>query len=881
MVGVASCGCPGNRADHPGFYSLIPSNLRIPDEEEEAERGGMPFYENIYYPLEPERAQMSPDVLATPWIPRPTTPPRRPAYSHDSRFKFRTRHESVDWRRIGAIDLDRLANELDFVTLQENIMAITFCNLEHEKCPRCHSSLDPVLLKLLRLCQYTIEYLLHTQEYLSTNLQTLEEKVRATLIDTEEIQVKMAKQTQEVKTLKEECKRRKKIISTQQMLISSSAGPYHKCPHCEKAFMTHSYLQSHMTRRHPEGKQNIQPSNNMQYEIDHLKEELRLAKSQLEVEQAAHLEKISQIQENEHKKSIEKNVLKKFDEWKKEEREKFEDELSKVREMFMKELKEVTSKNTSLENELLEIKKESLHRRSGLGVLEECPPSDTEEGTSKCPRDIQSVKEMLDIQEEKWGKRIHQLHEEHEKEKKQLLSKVEKLRLSVNEDQRTANDFYKKRLDELGQKFREQNELIRCQREQIKELSNKPPVAKKYSAPTLMPTLQNVEPKLSAPVTRDLDSEEVPSTSKQQLINALRKNPSLTKELRKVLEQGVVEKLESLGVKPGVRGIPSDHFNRVLDTVETFRDEKEKSIPRFPQIRQKLIKHVNQKVGEQASATSLNVNASSPFITDVFSTFKSSTLGSTSSASLPRQTKSRTSILKSSQEELRNETKYPLPVTSSTPKIKLVSSKETHLTKPSSITTPPFSSDDESDLLDESAQHHTRRDSLKAKSSLNGKVSIGFAAMSSESDGSLLEEMKPQPAQKPAPAKPARATLVKGLSEQLEKEYSTRTADLKHVGGVDVADAFVKRDPVMELKVTDLDDTEFDSSSLEDKPYEVPRSVRPRQTAAPKKELPATYAKNAYSVSKPAKADARDGDTSSTLVSSLVTVSDFSDTSDA
>ncbi|XP_075708505.1 cilium assembly protein DZIP1 isoform X2 [Rhinoderma darwinii] len=853
----------------------------------------MPFLDNVYYPIEPERANISADVLSTPWMPRPSTPTRMPSYNHDSRFKFRTRHESVDWRRIGAIDVDRLANELDFVTLQENIMGITFCNLENEKCPHCHNGLDPIMLKLFRLSQYTIEYLLHTQEYLTTNLQTLEEKVNATLAETEQIQAKMAKQTQEVKTLKDECKRRKKMISTQQLMISTNAGPYHKCQHCEKAFMNHSYLQSHMTRRHPEGKQNIQPSNKLQYEINCLKEELQQTRSQLETEQAAHLEKLSQIQENEHKRTIEHDLLKKFDDWKIEERDKFEDELNKVRGMFMKELKEVTSKNTCLEKELHEIRNDSLHRRSGLGILQESSQSDTEDVKSQCPRDIQSVKELLEIQEEKWEKRIHLLHGEHDKERNQLQSKIEKLRLSMNEDQKTANEFYKKRLDELGHRLQEQHKLIRCQKEQIQELSSKPPVAQKYSAPTPVPMLQNVEPKLSTPVTReqahrlqpiqelaeekDLDSEEVPITSKQHLINALKKNPSLTRELRKVLEQGLVEKLDSLGVKPGVRGIPSEHFNRVLGAVEIFREEKEKLIPEIPQIRQNLIKHVNQKVEERASATSVKLNSSSQFFTDVFSTFKSSTLASTSSTSLPRQTKSRTSILKSSQEEINAEPRYPIPVISSTPKIKLVSSQEAHMTKPSSITTPPFSSDDESDLQDESVQHQKRRHSLKVKSSINGKL-IGFATTESESDGSVLEEIKPQTVQKPAPAKPARATLVKELSEQLQMARSTRTADLKPVGGVDISDALVKKDPVMELKVTDLDDTEFDSTSLEDEPFEVPRSVRRRATA-PKKEFPAT--KNAFSTSKLTKGDTHDAETSSTLVSSLVTVSDFSDISDA
>ncbi|XP_073425675.1 cilium assembly protein DZIP1 isoform X2 [Dendrobates tinctorius] len=849
-------------------------------DDEEAEERGMPFFENVYYPLEPEQAQISPDRLSTPWMPRPSTPSRMLSYSHDSRFKFRTRHESVDWRRIVAIDVDRLASELDFQTLQENIMGITFCNIENEKCPRCHSSLDPSLLKLFRLAQYTIEYLLHSQEYLTTNLHTLEEKVRATLAETEQIQVKMVKQTQEVKTLKDECKRRKKIISTQQMMISASAGPYQKCQYCEKAFMNTSYLQSHITRRHPDGKQEIQASNKLQHEIKCLKEELQLTKSQLEAEQAAHLEKLSQIQENEHKKTIEQDVLRKFDDWKKEEREKFEDELNKVREMFMKELKEVTAKNSSLENELLDIKKESLHRRSGLGVLQESPTSDTEEGKSKCPHDIQSVKELLEIKEEKWGELIHLLHQEHDKETHQLMSKIENLRLSMSEVQKTANDLYKKRLDELGQKLQGQNELIKSQKEQIKELSNKAQVAKKHAAPILAPLIQNVEPKLSASITRDLDSEGVASTSKQQLIKALKKNPSLSRELRKVLEQGLLEKLETLGVKPGVQGISSEHFNKALVAVETLREEKEKLVPEIPQFRQSLIKLVNQKVEERASTTSLKLNPSSLFSTDVFSTFKSSTLGSVSSASLPRPVKYKKSILKSSQEELHVKRRYPTPVVSSTPKINLVSSKGAIVRKPSSIATPPFSSEDESDLQNESTWNHKRQDSFKAKSSLNGKFGVGFATTESESDGSVLEEIKPPPAQKLAPAKPARATLVKELSEQLDMARSARPVDLRPVGGVDIADAFAQKDPVMELKVTDLDDTEFDSTSLEDEPFEVPRSVKPRKATAPRKQLPETTGKNTFSASKLTKGDGRDADTSSTLVSSLVTVSDFSDTSD-
>ena len=47
----------------------------------------------------------------------------------------------------------------------------------------------------------------------------------------------------------------------------------------------------------------------------------------------------------------------------------------------------------------------------------------------------------------------------------------------------------------------------------------------------------------------------------------LKNKPSLTKEIT-VLEQNLVEKLELLGINTNILGIPSDHLNRGLSTVD-------------------------------------------------------------------------------------------------------------------------------------------------------------------------------------------------------------------------------------------------------------------------------------------------------------------------
>ncbi|CAI9589335.1 unnamed protein product [Staurois parvus] len=804
-----------------------------------------------------------------------------PSSTHGTLFKFRTRHESVDWRRIGSIDVDRVANELDFQTLQDNIMGVTFCSVENEKkCPHCHNNLDPVLIKLIRLAQFSVEYLLHSQEYLTSNLQTLEEKARATMKESEQLQVKITKQSAETKSLKDECRLRKKMIAAQQMMISAATGPYHKCQHCEKSFVNSSYLESHIKRRHTEeasfgGKQrqSSQQYDNLYYEIKCLKEELQSTKKQLETEKVAHLEKLSQLQESEHRKTMELEVLKKFDKWKAEEKENFEDEMRKVKEMFMKELKDVTDKNSSLENELTEVKRQSQQRMSGLGILEEGLQTDPGQGKSKYRCDTENIKELLKKQEEKWRNHIEELKQEYDRDKNRSIQLLRQEHdLEKNQVIQLLRQDFDWEKNQIVHHLQQERDREKSEKNQIKELLTKPPPAvKKNSDPTTVQSLHNVERKHSATAfsTRDWDNED--GTIKYHVRHEVKNDHLLRKTIRNVIEQDLEERLEVLGFKAGVHGIPSDKFQKLMDVRQNNRHMREKTFPGIQKIYEKLAKHVTQKAEEQLS-TSFKCISTNQLFTDA----KSLTWGSTSSFSPPRQRKPKTSTVKSSEEESKAEPRYLVPKTSSTPKFKLVSSKDISVTKPSSITTSPFSSDDESESNDIPLPSYKNLDSLRT----NSKSNIEFVANESESDGSLLEEVKPKPACRSnglsqAPPKPARATQVKELGQQ-----STGLNNVKPRGSCDVPQAFVKKDPVMELKLTDFDDTELDSSSLEEEPYEVPRSVQRRQEATVhRKEVQTVFAKNTSGVTKPFKADAREADTSSTVVS-LVTVSDISDTSD-
>ncbi|XP_073750491.1 cilium assembly protein DZIP1 isoform X3 [Callorhinus ursinus] len=786
----------------------------------------MPFQKHVYYPL--ASGLEGPDAPAADSAARSAmaNAPHSAASGPLPFFQFRPRLESVDWRRLSAIDVDKVAGAVDVLTLQENIMNITFCKLEDEKCPHCQSGVDPVLLKLIRLAQLTIEYLLHSQEFLTSQLHNLEERLRLSMAEGEQNKKLLAKQAGEIKLLKEECKRRKKMISTQQLMIEAKAS-YYQCHFCDKAFMNQAFLQSHIQRRHPEDshleyKKKAQ-TDKLQSEIDMLKEQLQLTRSQLEAAQHAHAVRFSK--EYEMQKTKEEEFLKLFDRWKEEEKEKLVGEMEKVKEMFMKEFKELTSKNSALEY---------------------------------------------------------------------LLSHIEKLRTSMIDDLNASNVFYRKRIEELGQRLQEQNELIITQRQQIKEFTSKPlnSVTEPKGNPS---TWQTFESKPTAPAVpmsasavqtvdaksgltmaheqafsshilepiEELSEEEKGRENEQKLNHnkihlrkTLKSNPSLTKEIRSVLEQSLLEKLETFGINADIRGIPSDHFSRVLRTVESARHEQERQIPNIQKIREFLEQEVSCKIEERTLLSSDKYGAPPQVET-------------LSNGEIPKavQLPPRSRQLTRQRPVFTDRT--------SVPKIKKNIIEDHFPGKSSTITTPPFSSEEELDS-DDLMQACASPDFLPVQPSESNKSGFGKNIVKSDADwteGSETEDSDISP-------KPT-GTFIKTLTEKVEKTVSNHRNVNKPVGGINVAEAFIKKEFKEELKCADVEDDDWDISSVEEERSLGKKTGREQREPLPvKNESNSTQVPSAWGASNLKGPKGGLQDESSTLKSSLVTVTDWSDSSD-
>ena len=88
-------------------------------------------------------------------------------------FFFRQRRGHLNLRRLEGIDLERLVREVDVDILQQNIADITFCEFGEND---VHFLTDRQVVKIFRLSQLIIEYLLYSQGKLVGNLSELSKK---------------------------------------------------------------------------------------------------------------------------------------------------------------------------------------------------------------------------------------------------------------------------------------------------------------------------------------------------------------------------------------------------------------------------------------------------------------------------------------------------------------------------------------------------------------------------------------------------------------------------------------------------------------------------------------------------------------------------------
>ncbi|XP_058635362.1 cilium assembly protein DZIP1L isoform X2 [Onychostoma macrolepis] len=512
-----------------------------------------------------------------------TTPPWNPAHLLQP-FRFRSRTEPIDWRRLSSLDVERVERDMDVDMLQNFITTVTFCAVEGERCPNCQGAADPSLIKLLRMSQLSTEYLLHCQDLLSSQLSGLEERLQAALSLVQRGEEQRAELEKNLQEAKQENRRRKKMIATQQLLLQASANNYHKCQFCEKSFVNYSYLQAHVQRRHPEvtdsERQKKRKVEEMEDRIEDLKEKLRLTEMQLQAERET--ESLRRQQEQEEQRRREQSEKEALERWKEEERRKSQQDIGELRQLFLQESKDMASKSSSIEAKLLVLQNKEVGVANNVTLQEESDPEkELRENRAR------ELKEKMARKKSEWKRKFQEAQNRHRQEKEELKSENARLvkALSVEKNSGSSLQKLQQQVVSLSSQLSQKDRLIKSQEEKIKKLS--------VSAPVV---LQKAQDSPKEPEEEDEESMEDSDEPQWKVLKLHKGKSELMKASRPILEESLEEKLENMGLRKGTKGISKQTFKSLSALLTGQRLQRYRQQPDLQNQRDILAREVIRRV---------------------------------------------------------------------------------------------------------------------------------------------------------------------------------------------------------------------------------------------------------------------------------------------
>ncbi|NXK46931.1 DZI1L protein, partial [Chauna torquata] len=502
-------------------------------------------------------------------------------------FRFQPRGAGVDWRRFSAVDVERVAREVDVAALQEHITGVTFCNLDGERCPHCGQPADPVLLKVLRMAQLSIEYLLHCQEHLRTSLAQSAQHLQATRTELACAQNLASEQAAQLWGVKEENRRWKKLMATQQLLLQAGPSGYGKVREQNpgRSWQITPLLTVPVFPGFAE-RQKIKQVGQMEQEVEELKEKLRETQQQLVAEREA--EKLRREQEMERAHQREEEGRRDLERWKEEERTKLHAEMDGLRQFFLAELKDIASRSSAMEGKLQELQAREA-AVSHLGTLQD---DDSEEMWWRTPSQAELERTVVQVSsgvpvcssENKKGLKtwmavskypgVHCQPQPQGMAEGCLLTDI--LQLVASEGDSDASEHPRV----VGARF--------C-------AGTSSPLW--HSQAVFIPAVtRQVTKVVAAEESSEEDGEEDALGGRRRLLEALRRNPNLLKKFRRILEEALEEKLESMGVKKVAKGISTQTYQHLRAVVRLQQQQKAEKFPSLLHLRDELIQTVMRKV---------------------------------------------------------------------------------------------------------------------------------------------------------------------------------------------------------------------------------------------------------------------------------------------
>ncbi|XP_069354379.1 cilium assembly protein DZIP1-like isoform X2 [Maniola hyperantus] len=450
-----------------------------------------------------------------------------PKLAEETGFTFNIHKPRVhiNWNKIKLIDIEHLIRDRKFVLVEQHINDILDCVLESEFDVRI---LDEGVLKIFRLAQLAVEYQQFCRHYLDRSVFILKEEVTNLLQELDEAKQKLREKEEENRKLKRKSKHSirtplpygneniatmilKTLNQNKGELFASTSQidsiQYNKCNYCEKVFLNQLYLKSHISRRHAnvleipqrdttEGEVNNVTNTKLANEVDELKTKLKqmedLIASKYNPSTQTSIDGVSQLHTVKKDEVISDNkctielkdaevstnedgyILDKIQEWKNEEHQKYNEELSSLRKQIIEIMSTKQKQDTTSAHNDIKMM-EQLHatiKQQGIEILALKNEIIKEECSEK--EKTKAIEEQMEF----WIKRA----EMQSNECKLLLQKLndvaneaQEFQLKANTEKERANRLEKLLQNHLNKTSPKQSDLLNEQNisKQIKEVHTK------------------------------------------------------------------------------------------------------------------------------------------------------------------------------------------------------------------------------------------------------------------------------------------------------------------------------------------------------------------------------------------------------------------------
>ncbi|KAL0132610.1 hypothetical protein PUN28_000399 [Cardiocondyla obscurior] len=370
----------------------------------------------------------------------------------------------VDWNRIGAIDIDRVIRERDFSIIDQNINNVIDYCLESEYDVKI---LDPNFVKLFRLAQLSVEYLLYCKQYLDHSVIILKDELRQKIEQNVSMKKEISALEDTVKNLKEKSKEKRKLIETSVGEISN--GEVYKCPHCPKTFVRAIFVNAHIARKHSyisnTGIVTSPVHDHYRAETEKLHNEIKTLKERLNQTERVIRNESDKLLDNTGKdygRNISTNEydIDKIDRL--QEQRRRQEDIGSLKSMLFDEILALKEKNHVVNESILETNVKTLISQQEKEIetlrnqlLERLTPG------------IENMQIKLETQEDYWKAKIENMEVQHHRD-------IEKLTTELKATQQIADRIkfeYASKVQDLEKQSVDQSNMLVEQREQLNNLS--------------------------------------------------------------------------------------------------------------------------------------------------------------------------------------------------------------------------------------------------------------------------------------------------------------------------------------------------------------------------------------------------------------------------